>query len=112
VKKSGELAKDTKHIVNENSWFQENPHYWPEASLPLAYAVACVEVVCRNSEKVRIIYNRIVEAWSDAGVRGMGEEIASIIPESGKEKIKKAILYPENELLPDPNRRPMTGRVI
>lgn len=86
------------------SWFRDTPHYWVEASLPLAYAVACVEVVCRNSEKARMIYKKIVEAWNDAGVRGMGEEIASIIPESGKEKIKKAMVHPESELLPDPNR--------
>jgi len=72
--------------------------------LHLAYAVACVEVVCESSEKARILYNRIVEAWSDAGVKEMGDEIASIIPQSGKEKIRKAVLHPETELLPDPNR--------
>jgi hypothetical protein len=41
----------------------------------------------------------------------MGKEIASMIPESGKAKIKKAMLHPETELLPDPNRR-LTGRVV
>ena len=51
-----------------------------------------------------MIYKKIVEAWSDAGIKAMGEEIASMIPESGKAKIKKAMLHPETELLPDPNR--------
>jgi len=90
--------------IEPSSWFRETPHYWAEASLHLAYAVACVEVVCESSEKARILYNRIVEAWSDAGVKEMGDEIASIIPQSGKEKIRKAVLHPETELLPDPNR--------
>ena len=101
---SAEAVEATENVADDRSWFRDTPHYWPEASLPLAYAVACVEVVRRSSEKARMIYNKIVEAWSDAGIKAMGEEIASMIPESGKEKIKKAMLHPERELLPDPNR--------
>jgi len=93
-----------KSVIGDTSWFRDTPHYWAEASLPLAYAVACVEVVCKSSEKARMIYKKIVEAWGDAGIKAMGEEIASMVPESGKEKIKKAMLHPETELLPDPNR--------
>jgi len=63
------------------SWFRDNPHYWAEASLPLGYAVACVEVVCESSERARIIYKRIIEAWSDAGLKGVSDEIASIKPD-------------------------------
>jgi hypothetical protein len=95
---------DGKSLLNETSWFRDTPHYWAEASLPLAYAVACVEVVCRNSEKAGAIYDEIVESWSDAGMRAISEEVASIIPESGKGRIKKAMLHPETELLRDPNR--------
>jgi hypothetical protein len=40
---------------DNKSWFRDTPHYWAEASLPLAYAMACVEVVCRSSEKARIL---------------------------------------------------------
>ena len=89
---------------NKGSWFRESPHYWAEGWLPLAYAVACVEVVCKSSEKARILYNRIVDAWSDAEAKAISGEISSIIPESGREKIKKALLHPERELLPDPNK--------
>jgi len=99
-----EHSGDLKNVARNTSWFRDTPHYWAEASLPLAYAVACVEIVCKSSEKARIIYKRIVEAWNDAGIKAMGEEIGSMIPESGKEKIKKAMLHPESELLPDPNR--------
>jgi hypothetical protein len=99
-----ESLKGTKNIANSDSWFRDTPHYWAEESLPLAYAVACVEVVCKSSEKARMLYKKIVKAWSDAEVKEMGEEIASIIPESGKEKIRKVALNPESELLPEPNR--------
>jgi len=52
--------------MNGTSWFRDNPHYWAEASLPLAYAVACVEVVFESSEKARILYNKqdVIEADS------------------------------------------------
>jgi hypothetical protein len=105
--KGDELAegpKDMKNVADDRSWFRDTPHYWAEGSLPLAYAVACVEVVCKSSEKARGLYNRIVEAWSGPGMKAVFDEIASIIPESGKEKIRKALLHPESELLPDPNR--------
>jgi len=90
------------NVPDDTSWFRDTPHRWASASLPLAYAVACVEVVCKSSEKARILYNRIIEALSDAGIKAISEEIDSIIPESGKEKIKNALLHPETELLPDP----------
>lgn len=101
---SREGLKTVKNVADDTSWFRDTPHYWAEAWLPLAYAVACVEVVCKSSEKARILYNRIIEAWSDAGIKAISDEIASIIPESGKEKIKNVLLHPETELLPDPNR--------
>jgi len=90
--------------MDNTSWFRDTPHYWAEASFPLAYAVACIEVVCESSEKARILYNRIIEAWKDAGIKAISDKIDSVIPESEKEKIKNALLHPETELLPDPNR--------
>jgi hypothetical protein len=51
--KNGELTeamKAMKNIVDDTSWFRGTPYYWAEASLPLAYAVACVEVVSKSSE--------------------------------------------------------------
>jgi hypothetical protein len=58
MEKKGELMetlKDINNIAQNNSWFRDTPHYWAEASLPLSYAVVCVEVVCRSSEKARIL---------------------------------------------------------
>ena len=71
MEKDRELTEGPKAIKNVEreaaSWFRDTPHYWAQASLPLAYAVACVEVVSRSSEKAGILYNRIIEAWSYAG---------------------------------------------
>jgi len=70
-----------RKTIEPSSWFRDTPHYWAEASLPLAYAVVCVEVVCESSEKARILYNKIIEAWSDAWVKAICDEIASIKPD-------------------------------
>lgn len=69
MEENGELTealKTIKNIVDDTSWFRATPHYWAEASLPIVYAVACVEVVCRSSEKARILYNKpdVIEADS------------------------------------------------
>jgi hypothetical protein len=55
-------------VLGNGSWFRGIPHYWAEASLPLAYAVACVEVVCENSEKAGIIYD-----YSDLSIKATPE---------------------------------------
>jgi len=52
MEKEGELTeaiKAIKSVEDDTSWFRDTPHYWAEASLPLAYAVACVEVVSKSS---------------------------------------------------------------
>lgn len=40
-----------KNVVDNRSWFRDNPHYWAQASLPMAYVAACVEVVSKMSDK-------------------------------------------------------------
>ena len=53
MEKKGELTEALKAIENvadDTSWFRDTPHRWASASLPLAYAVACVEVVSKSSE--------------------------------------------------------------
>lgn len=42
---------DIKNVANNDSWFRGDPHRWATASLRLAYAIACVEVVSKSSEK-------------------------------------------------------------
>jgi hypothetical protein len=52
-----------KQIADNPSWFRSDPHRWMQSSLPLAYAVACVEVISKKSEKSGQIYRQLVEAW-------------------------------------------------
>jgi len=93
-----------KNVTADTSWFRDTPHYWAQASLPLAYALACVEVVFESSEKARVLYNKIVEAWSVPGMKVVFDDIALMIPEWGKEEIKDALLHPETGFSPDANK--------
>ena len=36
--------------MDDTSWFRDTFHYWAQASLPFAYALACVEVVSKSSK--------------------------------------------------------------
>ena len=93
-----------RRMIENPSWFRGHPHRWAEASLPLAYAVACIEVVCKKSEKARVIYNEIIETWIKPGIKSIGEEIIAKIPNSEKERVKQAFRHPETEFYPDPNK--------
>ena len=69
MEKNGELKgsmRAIKNVVDSKSWFRDTPHYWAEASLPLAYAVACVEVVCKNSEKTGTLYSKPHKIMTDS----------------------------------------------
>jgi len=46
-----EALKAIKNVAENDSWFRDTPHRWASASLPLAYAVACVEVVSKMLDK-------------------------------------------------------------
>lgn len=96
--------KETMKVVRDTSWLRNTPHYWATASLPLAYAVACVEVVSKNSEKAKAIYQQIIESWGKTGIKAISDEVFSLVPKSEIEKMKNALLHPEAELLPDPNK--------
>jgi len=99
-----EALQAIKNIADNTSWFRDTPHRWASASLPLAYAVACVEVVSKSSEKARAIYQEIIEAWGKPGIKAFYEAIISEVPDSELERAKYALLHPETELLPDPNK--------
>jgi hypothetical protein len=46
-----EALKAIKNVTGDASWFRDTPHYWASASLPFAYAMACIEVVSKMSEE-------------------------------------------------------------
>lgn len=93
-----------KRIIDSDSWFRGHPYRWAQASLPLAYAVACVEVVCKKSEKARVIYNEIIEAWIKPGIKSIGDKFVDEIPDLDKDRVRQAFIHPESEFYPDPNK--------
>ena len=73
MEKNGDLTealKASRNVADNTSLFRDTPHRWASASLPLAYAVACVEVVSESSEKPA---THLV----DAAIK-MGAEIVSV----------------------------------
>ena len=56
------IRQNMKKLTN-NSWFGESFHYWPQGALPLARAMALVEVVSANSERAGAIYQEILDTW-------------------------------------------------
>jgi hypothetical protein len=50
TKQLTQTMNEIKTVAHNDSWFRGTPYYWAEASLPFAYALACVEVVCKGSE--------------------------------------------------------------
>ena len=72
MKNSGQAA--IRKVLENPSWFREHPHYWASASLPFAYAMACVEIVSKSSEKAAVIYNEIIEAWGEPGIKAVCED--------------------------------------
>lgn len=105
--KNSDLKKSLvaiKNVANNDSWFRDDPHRWAQASIPLAYAVACVEVVSKMSPKAGAIHQQIIEAWTYPGLKTVYEAIIAEVPDSELEKAKDALLHPEKAFLPDPNK--------
>jgi hypothetical protein len=93
-----------KNTLKNQSWFRDTAYRWPQASLPLAYAMACVEVVSKMSNKAGVIYKQIVEAWGNPGIKAIYEAIISDVPDSEMKKMINALIHPETEFFPDPTK--------
>ena len=93
-----------KFIKNDaNSWFGEYAHRWPDAALPMAYAMACVEVVYQNSEKAGLIYKDILKAWVKPETSKLYEEVVSKMSNSEIKRWKELIKHPESVIKSDVN---------
>jgi len=93
-----------KNVADNPSWFGEYAHRWPLAALPLAYAMACVEIVSKNSAKAGVIYRQIIEAWGKPGIDAIYKEIISEVPDSEKEEWKQMLKFPESVFKPDADK--------
>jgi hypothetical protein len=99
-----EALQGISNIVKNDSWFRDTPHHWAIASLPLAYALACVEVLSNSSTKAGEIYKQIIEAWSHLGLKTLYDAFVSEVSDSELERVKEALIHPEKDSLPDPNK--------
>jgi hypothetical protein len=43
---------------DNTSWFGENAYRWPSTALPVAYAMACVEVASKSSERLALFFTK------------------------------------------------------
>ena len=94
MEKNGELAEGLKAIrdvADDGSWFRDTPHYWAEASLPLAYAVACVEAFLKCNEKPA---THMVDVALRMGAGSRYSEIASLAFFNASSSVSPALQHP------------------
>jgi hypothetical protein len=97
-------VKEIKNVANNESWFKNIPYHWATASLPFAYAAACVEVVLGSSEEAKKIYEKIVDDWGKQGIKAQGEKIYKRVPGSEKVRLREIAIHPEIGFSPDPDK--------
>jgi len=105
--KCGQDMKKKGHWVRkvvQPSWFGKSFHYWPQGALPLAYAMALVEVVSVNSERAGAIYQEILDTWVRPEVKELYDELIARVPDSEKEDWKNKIKNPELAFGSDVNK--------
>jgi len=106
--KRGHASNNRKYTAKRNattgSFFGEHSHRLPEAGEPMAYAMACVEVVANWSPRGRELYRELVKAWAAPGARAFYEQFMAEVPDEEVEKWKDGLRNPGLALLPDPNR--------
>ena len=77
--------------MNKSSWFGKSFHYWPQGALPLARAMALVEVVSNNSERADAIYQEILDTWVKPETKKLYDELIVKVPASEKEDWKNKL---------------------
>jgi len=85
-----------KNIADNPSWFGEYAHRWLPEALALGYAMACIEIVAKNSKRAGDIYRKIEDAWGKPGIKTSYNEIISLFPDSEKEDLKRKMMSPES----------------
>ncbi len=86
-------SRKSRNSMDHGSWFREwAHHYWPREALPMAYAMACVEVVAQHSERAGLIFREIIDAWGRPGLQAMCEEVMlGLVGEELREEFNRAI---------------------
>jgi hypothetical protein len=102
VKKNRKYKPTVQPVTS--SFFREHSHRLPEAGEPMAYAMACVEVVANWSPRGRELYQELVNAWSAPGVKGFFEQFIANVPDDVVQEWKEKMRNPGLALSPDPNK--------
>lgn len=90
-----------KRVTDKASWFDEHAYRWPSTALPVAYALACVEVACKSSEKAGGLFQQIIEACGKPGIKAV---IEKIISNEEKEELKQMLKGWKAEFAGDVNK--------
>jgi len=88
---------------NEDSWFTDYAHRWPDAAMPMGYAMACIEVVASSSGEAGNIFKELVKAWSKPGTDELYNVVISRMSNSEMEEWKELIKHPESIIKSDIN---------
>jgi len=93
-------------MAAEQSYFGNHGHHWPTAAYPFAYAMACIEVVLKNSDEAKAVFQKIVDAWQNPVMIKACSQLVNEIPgaDTLNQKVQDAIVRPETVFLPDPNQ--------
>jgi hypothetical protein len=76
----------------DKSWFGNSIHYWSEGMLPFTYAMACVEVVKKESEKARLIYDKIRNGMDNPDLKSIREGIFSSLNKEEQDNLKQELI--------------------
>lgn len=102
------MKKNRKYKPKANpitsSFFGDHAHRWPDAGEPMAYAMACVEVIANFSPRGAELYRELVRAWAAPGVKGFYEQFMAEVPEEDILEWKNKFRNPGLLLVPDPNK--------
>ncbi|MCK5586295.1 hypothetical protein KAJ02_09510 [Candidatus Bipolaricaulota bacterium] len=83
--------------------FGEHAHRWPDAAHPMAYAMACVEVVANSSPRAGELYRELVAAWGTPGAKALYHQVMAAVPEEDVQEWKEKLRNPGLVFRPDLN---------
>jgi hypothetical protein len=84
------------------SFFTEHAHRLPETGEPIAYAMACVEVIANFSPRGAELYREVVRAWAAPEVKGFYKQFMAEVPEEDVLEWKEKLGSPGPAFLTHP----------
>jgi len=81
------------------SWFGQRAHRWPVEAVPMAYAMACIEVVLEESERAASVYKDLVSAYDRPGLQTLDNQIISAISDEKNKELKRELVSAASEAM-------------